>query len=291
MISSSVNLILKNDLAFDDSFPILFERNYKELSFINNKRATSNDSNKHIKNKNHFNKNLSNIDKNENLNNLNNNKNIFKISKDFSKIKYHNLGNYTKIDENKNYKNDNKYLHKIEKTNNIFINKSINKLNNINNLTVIKDNNEDINNNIKGNNSQKEMNSKNNLKNLGNEIKVKKNNKMIYINSLLFKPKNTNKDMILQKKKRSSIYRGVSKDGNKWQVIIPSKYKKSYVGLYNTQEIAGRIYDFISIKNKGIKAKTNFVYNLHQIQTISDSNIDYKADNIEEIISLLIKVL
>ena len=133
------------------------------------------------------------------------------------------------------------------------------------------------------------MNSKNNLKNLGNEIKVKKNNKMIYINSLLFKPKNKNKDMILQKNKRNSIYRGVSKNGNKWQVIISSKYKKAYIGLYNTQEIAGRIYDFISIKNKGIKAKTNFVYNLHQIQKISDSNIDYKAKNIEEIISHLIK--
>ena len=286
MISNSVNLILKNDLAFDDSFPILLERNYEELSFINIKRATSNNSNKQIKNYKHFNKNLFNIDKNENLNNLNNNKIIFKISKDFSKIKYHNQGNYSKIDENKNYKNDNKYLHKIEKTNNIFINKSNSKLNKVNNSTIIKDNNEDINNN---NNSQKEMNSKNNLKNLGNEIKVKKNNKMIYINSLLFKSKNTNKDMILQKKKRSSLYRGVSKNGNKWQVIISSKYKKAYVGLYNTQEIAARIYDFISIKNKGIKAKTNFVYNLHQIQTISDSNIDYKAENIEEIISHLIK--
>lgn len=286
MISNSVNLIIKNGLAFDDSFPILLERNYEELSFINNKRATSNNYNKQIKNYKHFNKNLFNIDKNENLNNLNNNKIIFKISKDFSKIKYHNQGNYSKIDENKNYKNDNKYLHKIEKTNNIFINKSNSKLNKVNNSTVIKDNNEDMNNN---NNSQKEMNSKNNLKNLGNEIKVKKNNKMIYINSLLFKPKNTNKDMILQKKKRSSLYRGVSKNGNKWQVIISSKYKKAYVGLYNTQEIAARIYDFISIKNKGIKAKTNFVYNLHQIQTISDSNIDYKAENIEEIISHLIK--
>lgn len=284
MISNSVNLILKNDLVFDDSFPILFERNYKELSFINNKRATTNNSNK--KNYKHFNKNLSNIDKNENLNDLNYNKIIFKISKDFSKIKYQSQGNYINIDENKNYINDNKYLHKIEKTNNIFINKFNNKLKKKNNSTVIKDNNEDINDN---NNSQKEMNSKNNLKHLGNKIKVKNNNKMIYINSLLFKPKNKNKDMILQKKKRSSIYRGVSKNGQKWQAIISSKYKKAYVGLYNTQEIAGRIYDFVSIKNKGIKAKTNFVYNLHQIQKISDSKIDYKAKNIEEIISYLIK--
>ena len=93
----------------------------------------------------------------------------------------------------------------------------------------------------------------------------------------------------MKKKKRSSIYRGVSKNSNKWQVIISYKDNKKYIGLYKTQEIAARIYDFISIKNKGIKAKTNFEYNIHQIQTIIDSNIDYNSDNIEEIISYLIK--
>jgi len=266
LISNSINLILKNNLAFDDSFPILFEKNYKEISFLNNEKATSNYSNKHIENLKHFNDNSSNINKNENLNNLNNkNKNIFRICKDFSKIKYQNYDNFIKIDRYKNYKSYNN-LYKIEKCNNIFINSN--------------------------NNSEKErksINNLNNIDNLSNEIKVKKNNKMIYINKLLIKPKNKKKDMILLKKKRNSIYRGVSKNGNKWQVIIFSKYKKSYIGLYNTQEIAGRIYDIISIKNKGIKAKTNYIYNIHQIQKIIDSNIDYKSENIEEIISHLIK--
>ena len=86
MISNSVNLILKNDLAFDDSFPILFEKNYKEIKSLK-----------------HFNNN-SNIKK-ENLNNfINKNKILFKICKDFSKIKYHNQVNFTKIDENNDYK-------------------------------------------------------------------------------------------------------------------------------------------------------------------------------------------
>ena len=288
LISNSVNLILKNNLAFDDSFPILFEKNYKELSFLNNKRSTQNNFNKQIKSLKHFNNN-SNIKK-ENLNNfINKNKILFKICKDFSKIKYHNHGNFIKIDTNTNYKKSNNKLYKIENCNNIFINKSNIKLNKINNLTTINDNNEDISNNI---NNQNERNSKSNLSNrnnLGNEIKVKKNNKMIYINKLLIKPKKAKKDMIIQKRKRHSIYRGVSKNGNKWQVIIFSKYKKAYIGLYKTEEIAGRIYDIISIKNKGIKAKTNFVYNIHQIQKIIDSNIDYKSENIEEIISHLIK--
>ena len=127
------------------------------------------------------------------------------------------------------------------------------------------------------------------MNNLSDEIRVKLNNKMIYINKSLIKRKKE-KNLFLQKqKRRSSLYRGVSKNGNKWQVIIYSKYHKGYIGLYKTQEIAARIYDFISIKNKGIKAKTNFVYNLHQIQKISDSNIDYKTKNIDEVISHLTK--
>ena len=129
----------------------------------------------------------------------------------------------------------------------------------------------------------------NKINNLNNQILVKNYNKMVYMNEILMKQNIKKKDIIFGKKKRSSIYRGVSKNGNKWQVIISSKDNRRYIGLYKTQEIAGRIYDFISIKNKGIKANTNFEYNIHQIQKIIDSNIDYKSDNIEEIISYLIK--
>ena len=84
------------------------------------------------------------------------------------------------------------------------------------------------------------------------------------------------------------MYRGVSKNGSNWQVIMSSKDNKGYVGMYKTQEIAARIYDIVSIKNKGIKAKTNFEYDLHQIQNISEAYIDYKSEDIEEIISDLI---
>ena len=43
---------------------------------------------------------------------------------------------------------------------------------------------------------------------------------MIYIKKLLLKPKNTKKDIIPKEKRRNSIYRGVSKNGNKWEVIV-----------------------------------------------------------------------
>ena len=108
------------------------------------------------------------------------------------------------------------------------------------------------------------------------------------MNKFLLKPKIKKKEINIDKNKRSSRYRGVSKNGNKWQVIVSSKFKKGYVGVYETQEIAARIYDIISIKNNGIKAKTNFEYDIHQIQNISEAYIDYNSGNIEEIISNLI---
>ena len=111
---------------------------------------------------------------------------------------------------------------------------------------------------------------------------------MIYINKLIIKPKIKKNDIVLERKKRSSLYRGVSKNGSNWQVIISSKYNKGYIGIYKTEEIAARIYDIISIKRKGIKAKTNFEYNIHQIQNITEAYIDYKSQDIEEIILDLI---
>ena len=186
----------------------------------------------------------------------------------------------------KNYSKNKNNLSKrynIEKNFSLFINKSNTKSNNLKNSNI----NEDTNNNIpKDNNGEYFPEKKHNL---SNTIKIRKNKKMIYMNKSLIKEKIKKNDVIIHKKNRSSLYRGVSKNGNYWQVIISSKYTKGYVGLFKTPEIAARIYDIISIKNKGIKAKTNFQYNLHQIQNISEENIDYKSKNIEEIISDLIQ--
>ena len=119
------------------------------------------------------------------------------------------------------------------------------------------------------------------------KIKINKNNKMVYMNSFLFwrKIKKTN---IFLRKKRSSKYRGVSKNGNHWQTLMMNNRNKSYIGTYNSEEIAARIYDFNSIKKKGINAKTNFIYNNKQIQNILLKEIDFKEKDIDEKIKQLI---
>lgn len=37
-----------------------------------------------------------------------------------------------------------------------------------------------------------------------------------------------------------------------------SKKRKAYIGCYPSEEEAARVYDMMSIKIKGIKARTNF---------------------------------
>jgi hypothetical protein len=75
------------------------------------------------------------------------------------------------------------------------------------------------------------------------------------------KSKNTHKKT-LKINSRSSKYRGVSKNGNKWQVHIMINKKNKYIGIYDSEEIAARKYDLESIKKNGQKAITNFKYNL-----------------------------
>ena len=43
---------------------------------------------------------------------------------------------------------------------------------------------------------------------------------------------------------------------------------KYYLGRYPSEELAARIYDIFAIKYRGIKARTNFIYNNNQIKKI-----------------------
>jgi len=128
-----------------------------------------------------------------------------------------------------------------------------------------------------------------------NEIKVLKNNKVVYVNTFLLKSYSTSKNIkklskvaFVGRNKRSSIYRGVSKNGNQWQVLMMIKKKKSYIGSYPSEELAARIYDVLALKNRGVKARTNFKYTSKQIENICKADLDIKAKNIYEIISQFI---
>ena len=133
-----------------------------------------------------------------------------------------------------------------------------------------------------------------NLTENNNEIKVLKNNKVVYVNNFLLNSYSTskhikvfNKVTFIGRNKRSSRYRGVSKNGNQWQVLMMLNKNKSYIGSYPSEEFAARIYDILALKNRGIKARTNFIYTNKQIQSILEKDIDIKAKNIGDIISQL----
>ena len=119
-----------------------------------------------------------------------------------------------------------------------------------------------------------------------------KNHKIVYANKSLLNSYSTaknikefNKKIFIKKSKRSSIYRGVSKNGNEWQVLMMINKNKSYIGSYPSEETAARIYDILALKIKGFKARTNFEYNYNEIIKICETQIDIKAKNIDEIIS------
>ena len=57
-----------------------------------------------------------------------------------------------------------------------------------------------------------------------------------------------------------SLFKGISKVGKNWQVLIMIDQSKKYIGSYRTEEEAARVYDKYSILVNGIKAKTNFSY-------------------------------
>lgn len=125
-----------------------------------------------------------------------------------------------------------------------------------------------------------------------NEIKVLENNKYVYINKDLLNSysksraiKKLKKINFITRKQRSSKYRGVSKNGSKWQALIMINHRKCFLGNYLSEDLAARIYDIQAIKNWGIKAKTNFIYDNNQIKKIYNKKINIKCDNISDIMT------
>lgn len=125
-----------------------------------------------------------------------------------------------------------------------------------------------------------------------NEIKVFKNNKFVYLNKNLLNSYSTSRAIktmkkinFITRKKRSSKYRGVSKNGSKWQVLMMINNKKCYLGNYPSEDLAARIYDIQAIKSWGINARTNFAYDSNQIKKIYNKKINFNCNNISDIMT------
>ena len=60
--------------------------------------------------------------------------------------------------------------------------------------------------------------------------------------------------------KRGSKFRGVSRNRNKWQVLIMINRKKTFIGNFDSEEDAAKAYDKMAIQYHGERARTNFYY-------------------------------
>ena len=74
---------------------------------------------------------------------------------------------------------------------------------------------------------------------------------------------------------RGSKFRGVSRNKNKWQMMIMINQKKVYIGAIQNEDDAAKYYDHIAIISQGLSAKTNFKYSGLKIkQIIADYDIE-----------------
>ena len=89
---------------------------------------------------------------------------------------------------------------------------------------------------------------------------------------------------------RGSRFRGVSKNGNKWQVLVMGNQRKQYSGSIRDETSAARMYDRFAIKNLGLRAKTNFDYKRHDliriIRELQQGDFDQQHENFYHISNL-----
>ena len=66
-------------------------------------------------------------------------------------------------------------------------------------------------------------------------------------------PKRKLKEKSMKTKSRGSRFRGVSKNGSKFQVFIMIHKKKRFIGVFEDEEVAAKVYDKLAIIFHGHK--------------------------------------
>ena len=82
-----------------------------------------------------------------------------------------------------------------------------------------------------------------------------------------------------RKSNRHSVYRGVSLNGKKWQVMIMGRKRKNYFGRFKCELEAAKFYDKLAIVTKGLSANTNFNYTKTEINEIME-----EADHLSSLV-------
>ena len=331
IIKTIINLVLQKSFYFENQFPLISKNLMNRDNFLQKKRFLENsnlnynnmisfqkDLNFCISNKNSLNTQINEFhennkknyclssklirplsygDYNYNLNKQNYNSFIpTSNEKENKKCAIYNVNNNNSELKNDKKENSKESLDSNSKENNNLANFN-NFLNLSSNASYFSKNNYFNVINIKNEKTKKKLiQKKTRQTENNNEIKVLKNNKIVYVNSFLLNSYSTSKNIkkfnnitFIGRNKRSSRYRGVSKNGNQWQVLMMINKNKSYIGSYPSEELAARIYDILALKNRGIKARTNFIYNSKQIKKINEMEINIKSENINDIITQLIE--
>ena len=105
------------------------------------------------------------------------------------------------------------------------------------------------------------------------KIKILSNHKLLFNNDMLTEEyiNYKNKQKANYKYKRTvknSKYRGVSKNGKKYQVFIRNNNINYYLGTFKSEKSAALIYDYFALLLHGRKALTNFNYSKEYINKI-----------------------
>ena len=111
------------------------------------------------------------------------------------------------------------------------------------------------------------------------KIRILSNHKLLFDNNMLTKEyiiyKNQQKETNEYKRTmKNSTYRGVSKNGKKYQVFISNNNINYYLGVFQSEESAALIYDYFALLLHGRKALTNFNYNKEYINKIISTKIN-----------------